>query len=42
MALERAAQAFVVGLFANLVSAAMRLGVVGQTDGQRVLAGICA
>ncbi|HYA74670.1 MAG TPA: urease accessory UreF family protein [Roseiarcus sp.] len=40
MARERAAQAFVVALFANLVSAAVRLGVVGQTDGQRVLAGI--
>jgi urease accessory protein len=40
MARERAAQAFVVGLFANLVSAAVRLSVIGQTDGQRVLAGI--
>ncbi len=40
MARERAAQAFVVALFANLVSAAVRLSVVGQTDGQRVLAGI--
>ncbi len=37
---RRAAKAFVVALFANLVSAAVRLSVVGQTDGQRVLAGI--
>ncbi len=40
MARERAAEAFVVSLFANLVSAAVRLSVVGQTDGQRLLAGI--
>ncbi len=40
MARERAAEAFAVALFANLVSAAVRLSVVGQTDGQRVLAGI--
>jgi urease accessory protein len=32
--------AFVLGFGANLVSAAVRLGVVGQTDGQRVLAGL--
>lgn len=31
-------EAFVLGVVANLVSAAVRLGVVGQTDGQRVLA----
>jgi urease accessory protein len=37
---QRAGEAFAVALFANLVSAAVRLGVVGQTDGQRVLAGI--
>ncbi len=30
--------AFVLGFAANLVSAAVRLGIVGQTDGQRVLA----
>ncbi len=30
--------AFVLGFAANLASAAVRLGVVGQTDGQRVLA----
>ncbi len=40
MARERAGEAFALALFANLVSAAVRLGVVGQTDGQRVLAGI--
>jgi urease accessory protein len=40
MARERALSAFVVALFANLVSAAVRLSVVGQTDGQRVLASI--
>lgn len=32
--------AFVLGFAANLVSAAVRLGIVGQTDGQRVLAGL--
>ena len=32
--------AFVFAFAANLVSAAVRLGVVGQTDGQRVLAGL--
>ena len=37
---RRAGEAFAVALFANLVSAAVRLGVVGQTDGQRILAGI--
>ena len=37
---QRASEAFTVALFANLVSAAVRLGVVRQTDGQRVLAGI--
>jgi urease accessory protein len=40
MARERALSAFIVALFANLVSAAVRLSVVGQTDGQRVLASI--
>jgi len=40
MDLSRAAEAFVLGQFANLVSAATRLGVVGQTDGLRILAGI--
>jgi urease accessory protein len=40
MALSRAAEAFVVGQFANLVSAATRLGIVGQTAGLKALAGI--
>jgi urease accessory protein len=29
-----------LGFAANLVSASVRLGIVGQTDGQRVLAGL--
>ena len=33
-------QAFVLSLVANLVSAAVRLGAIGQTDGQKTLAGI--
>ena len=33
-------QAFVLSLIANLVSAAVRLGAIGQTDGQKTLAGI--
>jgi urease accessory protein len=40
MALSRAAEAFVVGQFANLVSAATRLGIVGQTAGLKILAAI--
>ena len=40
MALSRAAEAFVVGQFANLVSAATRLGIVGQTAGLKILAGM--
>jgi urease accessory protein len=39
-ALESALPAFVVALFANLVSAAVRLSAIGQTDGQRVLAAL--
>jgi urease accessory protein len=35
-----ALEAFVLGFVANLVSAAVRLGGVGQTDGQRVIAGL--
>jgi len=35
---EASLQAFLLGFFANLVSAAIRLSVIGQTDGQRVLA----
>lgn len=33
-------QAFLLGFAANLISAAVRLGVVGQTDGQRVTAAL--
>ncbi len=40
MALAHAAEAFVVGQFANLVSAATRLGIVGQSAGLKILAGI--
>jgi urease accessory protein len=29
-----------LSVFANLVSAAVRLGPIGQTDGQKILAGI--
>jgi urease accessory protein len=38
--LETVLPAFVVALFANFVSAAVRLGAIGQTDGQRVLAAL--
>ena len=38
--LAEALEAFVLGFVANLVSAAVRLGVVGQTDGQRVVAAL--
>jgi len=40
MSLGRAAEAFVVAQFANLVSAATRLGIVGQTAGLKLLAGL--
>ena len=40
MALAHASQAYVVAQFANLVSAATRLGIVGQTDGLKILAGL--
>jgi urease accessory protein len=33
-------QAFVLAQFANFVSAAVRLGPIGQSDGQRVLAAL--
>ncbi len=36
--LEASVLAFVVSVFANLISAAVRLGSIGQTDGQRVMA----
>jgi urease accessory protein len=38
--LDLSLEAFVLALFANFVSAAVRLGAIGQTDGQRTLAGI--
>jgi urease accessory protein len=38
--LAKALPAFVLGFVANLVSAAVRLGIVGQTDGQRVIAAL--
>ncbi len=38
--LESALQAFALSLVANLVSAAVRLGVIGQTDGQKILAAL--
>jgi urease accessory protein len=40
IALEQAAPAFALALFGNLVSAATRLGVVGQTDGQKLVAAL--
>jgi urease accessory protein len=33
-------EAFALGFVANLVSAAVRLGVVGQTEGQRIIAAL--
>ncbi len=38
--LEQAAPAFALALFSNLASAATRLSVIGQTDGQRILAAL--
>lgn len=38
----RACEAFALGFVANLVSAAVRLSVIGQTQGQRVLAALAA
>lgn len=38
--LGEALEAFALGFVANLVSASVRLGVVGQTDGQRVTAAL--
>jgi len=40
MALDESLQAFLLAFVSNLVSAAVRLGVVGQTDGQRVIAAL--
>jgi urease accessory protein len=38
--LEAALEGFAFGCVSNLTSAAVRLGVLGQTDGQRVLAAL--
>jgi urease accessory protein len=38
--LHASLEAFVLSLFANFVSAAVRLGAIGQTDGQKTLAAI--
>ena len=35
-----ALEAYGLGFVANLVSASVRLGIVGQTDGQRITAGL--
>jgi urease accessory protein len=40
IAAAEALPAFLLGLVSNLVSAAVRLGIVGQTDGQRVIAAL--
>lgn len=40
IALRPALQAFTLGFVSSLVSAAVRLGPIGQTDGQRVLAAL--
>lgn len=40
MALDWALTGYLQGMAANLVSAGLRLGIVGQTDGQRILAAL--
>ncbi len=40
ISLEITLQAFLTGFVANLVSAAIRLGIVGQTEGQGVIAAL--
>jgi urease accessory protein len=40
MSLRVSLQAFILGVIANLVSAAARLGAIGQTEGQRVLSNL--
>jgi urease accessory protein len=40
VALEDAAPAFALSLFGNLVSAAARLGVIGQTEAQKIVAAL--
>lgn len=38
--LRPALEAYALGFVANLVSASVRLGIVGQTDGQKIIAGL--
>lgn len=38
--LDKALEAYALAFVSNLVSAAIRLSVIGQTDGQRVIAGL--
>lgn len=40
LALDDSIEAFLLGFVSNLVSAAVRLGVVGQSDGQRIIAAL--
>jgi urease accessory protein len=40
IALEDALVAYLQAMTANLVSAGLRLGIIGQTDGQRILAAL--
>ena len=40
VALEDALVGFLQAFAANLISAGLRLGVIGQTDGQRILAAL--
>ncbi len=40
VALEEAAPAFALSVFGNLVSAATRLGAIGQTEGQKIIAAL--
>ena len=40
IALLEALEAFALGFVSNLVSAAVRLGIIGQSDGQRVIAAL--
>ena len=40
LALDATLDMFCLGFVSNLVSAAIRLGIVGQTDGQRVIAAL--
>jgi len=42
IALQPTLEAFLSAAAGNLVSAALRLGAIGQTEGQRILADLCA